>query len=219
MAKAGRQLITRSLELIRTTSTINVRILTRSPLARADFDLFKTFGSRLVFGMSLPTLREDLSRIYEPNAPSPKRRLETLYAAKAAGLHVFVAMAPTYPECDEKDLEATLEAIKDLNPVTIFHEPINIRAENVARIRDHASSLGVILDTDVFSTPEKWTAYAMESLQTVERIARKKKLSKCLHLWPDKALGSKSVLRGVKNPTRHMAWLEKQWVRKSAWPK
>ena len=169
--------------------------------------------------MSLPTLDNRLSKIYEPKAPAPSRRLETLKAAKAAGLHVFVALAPSYPECDEADLDATLEAVKGLNPVTIFHEPINIRAENVTRIRDHASSLGVALDTDVFSTPAKWTEYAMESLQMVEQIARKKKLTKCLHLWPDKALGSKSVLQGVKSPAKHLAWLQKQWAKKSAWPK
>ncbi len=219
LAKAGRRLVTRSLELIHAHSTVNVRILTRSPLARLDFDLFKKFGKRLVFGMSLPTLREDLSRVYEPNAPSPQKRLETLYAAKAAGLHVYVAMAPTYPECDEDDLEATIDAIKDLDPVTIFHEPINIRAENITRIRDHAASLDVTLNTEVFSTQAQWATYAMESLRAVESIATRKKLSKPLHLWPDKALGSKSVLQSIKSPKKHMEWLEKQWAKKSAWPK
>ena len=52
----------RSLELIRDHSTLNLRILTRSPLARADFDLFRTIGRRLLFGMSLPTLRNDLAK-------------------------------------------------------------------------------------------------------------------------------------------------------------
>jgi len=66
-----RHLVTRSLELIRDHSTLNVRILTRSPLAREDFDLFKTFDHRLLFGMSLPTLRNDLSKVYEPKAPCP----------------------------------------------------------------------------------------------------------------------------------------------------
>ena len=47
-------------------------------------------------------------------------------------------MAPTYPECDEADLRATLKAVAELEPITIFHEPINIRAENVARIEAQA---------------------------------------------------------------------------------
>jgi len=152
----SRQLVRRSLELIRDHSTINVRILTRSPLARADFDLYQSFGHRLLFGMSLPTLRNDLAKVYEPGAPSPSKRLATLKAAQAAGLNLFVAMAPTYPECDAADLEATLRAVAALDPVTIFHEPINIRAENVARIQVHAKSVGVNLNTSVFATPADW---------------------------------------------------------------
>ena len=101
-----RRLVRRSLELIRDHSTLNVRILTRSPLARSDFDLFKSFGTRLLFGMSLPTLRNDLAKIYEPKAPAPSQRLATL-RAREAGLHVYVAVAPTYPECDEADLRST----------------------------------------------------------------------------------------------------------------
>ncbi len=80
-----RFVVRRSLELIRDHSTINVRILTRSPLGRADFDLFRSFGKRRVFGMSLPTLRNDLAKVYETKAPAPSRRLATLRAAKAAG--------------------------------------------------------------------------------------------------------------------------------------
>src|SRR5207237_1402697 len=121
-------------------------------LARADFDLFKSFGKRLVFGMSLPTLRNDLARVYEPKAPAPSQRLVTLHAAKEAGLHVYVALAPTYPECDEADLRATLQAVAELEPITIFHEPINIRAENVARIERQAEALGVCLRTEDFAT-------------------------------------------------------------------
>src|SRR5438105_8715113 len=78
LAQHARFIVRRSLELIRDSSTLNVRILTRSPLARTDFDLFKTFGSRLLFGMSVPTLRNDLAKVYEPKAPAPSQRLATL---------------------------------------------------------------------------------------------------------------------------------------------
>jgi hypothetical protein len=93
-AGQGRHLVTRSLELIRDNSTLNVRVLTRSPLARLDFELFKSFGHRLVFGMSLPTLSDDLARVYEPKAPAPSLRLATLLAAKDAGLHVYSTHLP-----------------------------------------------------------------------------------------------------------------------------
>ena len=223
----ARLLVRRSLELIRDHSTLNVRILTRSPLARSDFDLFRTFGKRLVFGMSLPTLRNDLARVYEPKAPAPSQRLAALRAAKEAGLHVYVAMAPTYPECDETDLRATLLAVAELEPVTIFHEPINIRAENVARIEAQAETLGIRLRTEVFADRESWQDYAVNALLTVERLAGEVGVGGQLRLWPDKSLGTESSItrmmtrRPFDSPdseSRFREWLRHWWGLVSAWP-
>ena len=214
----ARFVVRRSLELIRDYSTINVRILTRSPLARSDFDLFRRFGKRLVFGMSLPTLRNDLAKVYEPKAPAPFQRLATLRAAKEAGLHVYVAVAPTYPECDAADLRATLEAIADLDPITIFHEPINVRAENVERMKAQADALGVSLKTEVFATREKWQDYAVEALGTVSKLARELRIEKRLHLWPDKTLGSSALVSRMPRPAQYKQRLEHWWSRISEWP-
>jgi len=211
--------VRRSLELIRDRSTLNVRILTRSPLARADFDLFGSFGKRLVFGMSLPTLRNDLAKAYDPKAPAPSQRLAALRAAKEAGLHVYVALAPTYPECDEADLRATLKAVAELNPITIFHEPINIRAENVARIETQASETGIRLRTEVFATRESWQDYAINALHTVSTLAKELGIEKHLHLWPDKSLGSQSLVERLPNGRKYLQRLESWWSRVSEWPR
>src|SRR5207253_928122 len=209
LAGHARFLVRHSLELIRDESTINVRILTRSPLARADFDLFKSFKKRLVFGMSLPTLRNDLARVYEPRAPAPSQRLATLKAAREMGLHVYVAVAPTYPECGEDDLRKTLTALKEIDPITIFHEPINIRAENVARIKAHAEQVGTPLRTDVFETKESWEKYALDSLKTVHRVAGELGLRKKLHLWPDRSLGTPTAIRRMPKRDEYERWLNR----------
>lgn len=219
LAAHARYLVRRSLELIRDESTLNVRILTRSPLARADFELFASFGKRLLFGMSLPTLRNDLAKVYEPKAPAPSQRLATLRAAKNAGLHIYVAVAPTYPECDENDLRATLEAVAELEPITIFHEPINIRAENVARIAAQAAHVGVALRIEVFSTRENWHNYAVDSLHAVSEIAKELGIEKHLHLWPDKSLGSQALADRMSNPEIYLERLGYWWHRVSEWPK
>jgi len=219
LAEHARFLVRRSLELIRDQSTLNVRILTRSPLARADFELFRSFGKRLVFGMSLPTLRNDLAKVYEPKAPAPSQRLSALGAAKDAGLHVYVALAPTYPECDEADLRATLKAVAELEPITVFHEPINIRAENVARIQAQAADMGVRLRTEVFATRESWQAYAISALRTVAELARELRIDGRLHLWPDKSLGSQALADRMPNPGKYLKRLDQCWHRVSEWPK
>jgi DNA repair photolyase len=141
-----------------------------------------------------------------------------LEAAKVAGLNVYVAMAPTYPECDEDDLRATLKAVKSLKPVTIFHEPINIRAENVARIEAQAQRSALSMRSDVFATRESWQDYALESLRTVHKLARELGLANRLHLWPDRALGSASVIRRQKDPGQFLSGLHRSWQRVSEWP-
>lgn len=218
LSKHARYLVRRSLELIRDRSDLNVRILTRSPLARADFDLFKSFGKRLLFGMSLPTLRNDLAKVYEPRAPAPSQRLAALHAAREAGLNVYVAVAPTYPECNEEDLRATLQAVAKLDPVTVFHEPINIRAENVERIRNQAELVGVSLKTEVFETRESWQDYAVIALRTVEGLATELGIANRLHLWPDKSLGNAAVTKRMPKSTDYLRWLTKYWGRISEWP-
>ena len=190
---ARHDIVRRSLELILERSTLNVRILTRGTLAIGDFDLYEKFGDRLVFGMSLPTLNADLAKLYEPKAPSPAARLRVLREAKGKGLNVFVAMAPTPPESNEADLRRTMEAIAGLDPVTIFHEPINVRAENVARIQARAEELGVPFRAGTFASTGAWAKYAIGQLLDVQRIAGELGLMERLKLWPDECLASPST--------------------------
>ncbi len=190
---ARRHMVRSALELIRERSTLRVRILTRGTLAIGDFDIYERFGDRLLFGMSLPTLDANLARLYEPSAPSPAARLRVLREAKGKGLNVFVAMAPTPPESNEDDLRHTLEAIGELDPVTIFHEPINIRAENVARIAARATKIGIPFLAETFATKGQWAQYAINQLLDVQRVAGEMGLIDRLKLWPDECLASQST--------------------------
>lgn len=204
------QVVRAALTLILHESTLNVRILTRGPLASRDFDLFRKFGKRLLFGMSLPTLDNRMAKVYEPHAPAPSARLDTLKRAKDAGLNVYVAMAPTYPELTPDDLFKTLVEIKQLDPVTVFHEPINIRAENVQRIREHAAKVCVELKTEVWRDRSSWAEYSMAQMKCVEIAAQDIGLDHRLHLWPDKDL--------LKYYPEKQDWFLTYWNRVSEWP-
>jgi DNA repair photolyase len=213
--------VRRALELIRDHSSLNVRILTRSPLAKQDFDLFQSLGDRLLLGVSLPTLRHDLTNIYEPCSPAPIHRLNLLKAARAVGISTCVAIAPTFPECDEGDLRRTLSAVAELGCMTLYHEPINIRAENVARIEAHAARIGKTVKTGVFASRESWKDYALGALHLVERLAAESGISDAqLKLWPDSSLGSQWVMKAMGNDEReaHSIWLHRHWSRPSQWP-
>jgi hypothetical protein len=76
----------------------------------------------------------------------------------------------------------------------------------------------ITCDTDYFGgidismcLPECWQDYAINALQTVERLAGELGLADRLHLWPDKSLGNSSVANRMLRPAEYLAWLTKCW--------
>ncbi len=215
----ARATLRKALIAIRDHSTLNVRILTRSPLARKDFDIFKTFGNRLLLGTSLPTLDTGLSRFYEPKVPAPAQRLKLLTDAHAAGIPTFVAVAPVYPEVGYEGMLEVFQAVKKAEPWTIYMEPVNIRLGIVDRIREEAASVGRDIDLTPFTDGVAWAKYAISTLRDAERAATAAGVRDRLHLWPDhEALGAKAVISRQSDPAAYLRWLETCWNRISEWP-
>jgi DNA repair photolyase len=132
------------------------------------------------------------------------------------GIPVYVAVAPTYPEQGEEDLAKVLGEVAALQPVTVFHEPINIRAENVERMKREALALGFEFKADVFASKEEWEGYAITQLLTAQTVANKLGLGSVFHPWPDAALGSKRVRYAFGSG--YSDWIDESWNRVSAWP-
>jgi DNA repair photolyase len=215
----ARQMLRDALEAIRDHSTLNVRILTRSPLAREDFAIFKSFGNRLLLGTSLPTLDPVLGKLYEPKVPHPKLRLKLLTDARAAGIHTFVAVAPVFPECGYQGMLDVFKAVKSAKPCTIFMEPVNLRLGVAERIQREARALKRKIDMTPYKDPVAWAEYAIRTLRDAERAAKEAGVLDRLHLWPDyEALGSKAVVAKQPNPDAYLKWLSGYWNRISEWP-
>lgn len=215
----ARQNLRNALEAIRDHSTINVRILTRSPLAREDFDLFKTFGDRLLLGTSLPTMDPVLGRLYEPKVPAPAQRLKLLTDAHEAGINTYVAVAPVFPECGYEGMLEVFNAVKAANPHTIFMEPVNIRLGIAERIQSESERLGREINMEPYRNPEAWAKYAVQTLLDAERAADAVGMRDRLHLWPDHdALSSKRVVKMQPDPDAYLSWLQRYWDRISEWP-
>lgn len=207
-----------SLRLIRDESTLNVRVLTRNPLAREDFDIHRSFGDRLLLGTSLPTLDPALARVYEPKVPAPRQRLRLLLDAREAGIHTFVAVAPVFPECDYKGLVNLFKEVKKADPVTIFMEPVNLRLDIARRIQEQAGKAGRVIDMQPYTDTAAWADYAIAKLHDAEGAAAEAGVADRLHLWPDKALGTTKVVARQPDPEAHVAWLRHWWSRVSEWP-
>ena len=87
-----------------------IHCLTKSTLILRDLDLLKEIDenailprdlSQLKHGVlvtiSLSTLDEKIAKIFEPNAPKPKERLETLQKVEEQGFYAGVAYIPVLP--------------------------------------------------------------------------------------------------------------------------
>ena len=72
-----------------------VNLLTKSGLALRDMDVFS--GHDVNVGVSIATLDQRLSEIWEPQASSVKERLRVVEAAQKAGLRTTIMFAPLLP--------------------------------------------------------------------------------------------------------------------------
>lgn len=70
---------------------------TRSPLVLRDLDLLRRMADRIEVGISVPTDREDVRRIFEPRNPPVAARLRTARQLREAGIPVRLHISPALP--------------------------------------------------------------------------------------------------------------------------
>lgn len=76
-----------------------VSVLTKSPLAMRDVDIYARMAKRLPVSvnLSVPTLDEDAWRATEPHTPSPSARLDAVAELRRRGIDSGVLIAPLMP--------------------------------------------------------------------------------------------------------------------------
>lgn len=73
-----------------------VTIQTKSPLVLRDLDLMKKMDD-LEVGLTVTTADENTRKIFEPNAPSIKERIDALEKLRSIGLKTYAMIAPLLP--------------------------------------------------------------------------------------------------------------------------
>lgn len=91
-----------------------VAIITKNELVTRDIDLLAELASHraAVVFLSITTLDLSLSRLMEPRASAPDRRLEALTQLSSAGVPCGVMVAPVIPGLTDHELPAILSAAK-----------------------------------------------------------------------------------------------------------
>ena len=103
-------------------------IVTKSSGVERDLDLIGDMardGLAVVY-MSLTTLDSGLSRIMEPRAAAPHRRLRTIETLARAGVPVGVSASPMIPFINEPELERILAAARDAGARSAFSTVVRL---------------------------------------------------------------------------------------------
>jgi DNA repair photolyase len=97
-------------------------IITKSSGIERDIDLIGPLARDRLAAVyvSIPTLDVSLSRLMEPRATAPERRLRTIERLAQAGIPVGVSVSPVIPFLNEPELERVLERARDAGATTAF---------------------------------------------------------------------------------------------------
>ncbi|WPZ20391.1 PA0069 family radical SAM protein [Sulfitobacter faviae] len=92
-----------------------VAIVTKGSLIERDIDILGDMAGRglTAVGISVTTLDAKLSRLMEPRAPAPQRRLQVIRKLSEAGIPVRIMASPMIPALTDPELEAILAAGRD----------------------------------------------------------------------------------------------------------
>jgi len=112
-----------------------VHCLTKSTLILRDLDLLKEIDENAILPkdleklkqetlitFSFSTLDEKIAKIFEPNAPKPKERLEALQKVKETGFYAGIAYIPVLPFISDSDeqLEKMIKVAKEFRADYVF---------------------------------------------------------------------------------------------------
>ena len=91
-----------------------VAIVTKGALIERDLDILSGMARRglVRVGISITTLDARLSRLMEPRAPSPARRMQVVRRLSGAGVPVRIMASPMVPALTDPELESILSVGK-----------------------------------------------------------------------------------------------------------
>ena len=106
--------VTRSILEVLSEFSHPVRIVTKSSLVERDIDLLAPMAKRnlCAVSVSVTTLDRHLSRVMEPRAAAPERRIRTVETLNSAGIPVNVLVAPIIPVLTDPEIESILRRVR-----------------------------------------------------------------------------------------------------------
>jgi len=118
--------LTRKILEILVDQGFSISILTKSSLVTRDIDLFKRMED-IEVGMTITSLDDRASRIFEAGASLPRERIEALAFLKKSGIKTYAFIGPILPGVT--DLRKILEELEGKVDFVMF-ESLNLNKAN-----------------------------------------------------------------------------------------
>lgn len=113
-------------------------IVTKSSLIERDIDILSRMAARnlVIVLISVTSLDGELSRLLEPRAAAPWRRLKTISRLAQAGIPTHISLAPVIPFVNEPEIEKILRAGKDAGALGAHYVVLRLPHEVKVLFRD-----------------------------------------------------------------------------------
>jgi DNA repair photolyase len=120
--------ITRSVLQVLDQSRHAAGVITKHSLIERDLDILTSLaGNELVATyVTITTLDHRVSRVLEPRAASPARRLRTIETLAKAGVPVGVSVAPVIPFITEPEMESIMDAAAAAGASSAFYTVLRL---------------------------------------------------------------------------------------------
>lgn len=102
-------------------------ILSKSPLILRDIDLLKQLDCMAT--LSISSLNSHVIHIFEPNVPSPKKRLKTVQTLRNNKIRAGIALIPMLPYIVEYELESILKALHNVDAQYLLYKHLELKGD------------------------------------------------------------------------------------------
>ena len=103
-------------------------VLTKSELVLRDIDILSEIDNCIVT-ISIATLNDSISKIFEKNVPLPKIRLKTIEKLTENGIKSGLAVLPVFPYIIEKELDDIVSSAKNHNAKYLLHKHLELKGD------------------------------------------------------------------------------------------
>jgi DNA repair photolyase len=118
----------------------DISVITKLPLSGSYIKEIALIARQIVsggnifsFSISIPCLSDASIAKYEPNVPTPLKRVETLKTVFNEGLSTMVAIRPLLPDIEDGELDKIIELTKDFT-IGYYSGPLYLKQEKVKEL-------------------------------------------------------------------------------------